>query len=70
MRSCAAVSLADEANFNAENMEKCGIRAENRFENRELEACVDTLVREIRAHGLHFGTESAVRKRGGRNLPY
>ena len=44
--------LADEADFSAENMEKCGIRAENRFENRELEACVDTLVREIRAQGL------------------
>lgn len=44
--------LADEADFSAENMEKCGIWAENRFENRELEACVDTLVREIRAHGL------------------
>ena len=44
--------LADEADFSAENMEKCVIRAENRFENRELEACVDTLVREIRAHGL------------------
>ena len=39
--------LADEADFSAENMEKCGIRAENRFENRELEACVDALVREI-----------------------
>ena len=40
--------LADEADFSAENMEKCGIREENRFENRKLEACVDELVREIR----------------------
>ena len=29
------------------------IRAENRFENRELEACVNAISKkEIRAHGL------------------
>lgn len=39
--------LADEADFSAENMEKCGIRAENRFENRELDLCVNALVEEI-----------------------
>lgn len=39
--------LADEADFSAENMEKCGIRAENRFENQKLDLCVDALVEEI-----------------------
>ena len=63
--------LADEADFSAENMEKCGIRAENRFENRELEAC-GYVGKGNSGSGIGtFGTESAVRKRGGsRNLPY
>ncbi|RHQ16897.1 guanylate kinase [Clostridium sp. AM48-13] len=54
--------LADEADFSAENMEKCGIRAENRFENRELEACVDTLVREIGLRDWHFWNRKCRKK--------
>ena len=41
----------DGSNFTLDKASEY-VKYETRLENRELEACVDTLVREIRAHGL------------------
>lgn len=38
--------LADEDDFSEENMLRCGI--EKRYENRDLEACVEEIVRDIK----------------------
>lgn len=38
--------LADEEDFSEENMHRCGI--EKRYENRDLEACVEEIVRDIK----------------------
>ena len=40
--------LADEVDFSTENMEKCSIGDESRFENRDLKVCVEELIEKIK----------------------
>ena len=40
--------LADEVDFSNENMEKCSIGDESRFENRDLKVCVEELIEKIK----------------------